>query len=726
MRFTEFKLLKETAESMQVINRWSQEIVNYFNQHPELIKSGTRVPLDQIINTGSRDPALDITRQAVEIVIKPMKEFELDRHGRWISKMAAGSYNRIFSDPKQINPLTGEPTSQTSLGADSWARTDRHWSKTATPQDTIPYHISQGNKTTVNLPAEILTRSFETIRFPNNAQVNPLAGQQATLSYARGILSTIAHELNHAYNSFQGMDMESYRSNVAKNKTIADKQTDIRNLLANAEDEAFLNKNIGIIKDAPQELKDLYFNSRNLAGAKSSFQSTEKMIHEWETVKIPRLEQMVAEFTASPADIQQLAKYKKNLPALKTLLAQESADIKQYSSKQKQLKQRLANVKPNPNLPTEYDYDAYYTNPAEINSRLQQASLDMAKEIKPGMSNQAILELIQKAFGDHQITVEFVDPDLMKTFFRPGTTVADREFKELVQGAQAWQKTSPKWKQEAWASALSKPEFKRYVSIAYKFTQAEIANPASLVKTSEATLGQKLKAALTGIPQSEINNTILPSAKYAVASAVRQAVTPGSPLRQSLVAATVEASKKLDTPGALKALSVGGKVLIAAGIAAEIYKGLDQIKALPENMPDEEYTQSVQVIIAKLISEFGLVFVAALTGAWASGVALTALLPGLGTVAGAVVGFIAGGAYGYFALEIAGDSVASLTEFIVKELRPIKQPKLTGKQGAANARSALRNMDTPGNPSPYLHPELYPQNESLARIIELAVVKKPT
>jgi len=249
--------------------------------------------------------------------------------------------------------------------------------------------------------------------------------------------------------------------------------------------------------------------------------------------------------------------------------------------------------------------------------------------------------------------------------------------------------------------------------------QAEIANPASLVKTSEATLGQKLKAALTGISQNEINNTILPSAKDAVASGARQAVTPGSPLRQNLVAATVEASKKLDTPGALKALKVGGKVLIAAGVVAEIYKGLDQIKSLPDNMPDEEYQQQVQMIIAKLVSEFGLVYIAALAGAWASGTALTALLPGLGTVAGAVVGFIVGGAAGYLALEFAGDSVASLTEFIVKELRPIKKPKLTGAQGAANARSAVGNFNTAGNPKPV-------QNESLARIVELSAVKKPT
>lgn len=46
--------------------------------------------------------------------------------------------------------------------------------------------------------------------------------------------------------------------------------------------------------------------------------------------------------------------------------------------------------------------------------------------------------------------------------------------------------------------------------------------------------------------------------------------------------------------------------------------------------------------------------------------------------------------------------------------------RLTGAQGAANARNALRNMDTPGNPSPALHPELYPQQESLSRILELA------
>jgi hypothetical protein len=730
MRFTEFKLITEGVAAMQEINRMSQEIVNYFNQRPELVKSGTRVPLDKIIPGGSKDPALDVTIRAVEIVIKPMKEFEQDRNGRWVNKMAQGSYNRVFADPKQINPLTGEPVSQTSQGADSWARTDRHWSKTAHPQDTIPYHIDQGHKTTINLPAEILTRSFETTPSPDGVKPNPRSIQQTTTGYARGILSTIVHEFNHAYNSFQGMDFESYRRKVDKNRTIADKQNDIRNLLANAEDEAFLNKNIGIIKDAPQELKDLYFNSRELAGSKTAFQQYERAMDGLEKT-ILQLEQKIAGGSATATEVQQLERYKTQLEILKTQVTGLRTDVKRYSAKQKQLKQRLANLKVDPKLPISYDDDAYYTNPVELNSRLQQVSLDMAKEIKPGMSNQAIVEMIQRAFGNHQITVEFIDPDLMKSYFKPGTTVADREFKQLIQKSQDWEKTSPKFKQEAWASAMSKPEFKRYVSIAYKFVQAEIANPASLVKTSEATLGQKLKAALTGIPQGEINSTILPSATNAMASGARQAVTPGSPLRQNMVAATVEASKKLDTPGALKALSISGKVLIAAGVVVEIYRGFDQIKALPDDMPDEEYKQQVQMIIAKLVAEFGLVFVGALAGAWASGAVLSAILPGLGTVAGAVVGFIAGGAAGYLALEFAGDSVASITEFIVKELRGNKQPKITSKQG----QSSLPRSDTsqlnpntllPTNQpkSPISKPE--PAWESLDRIIELAVVKKPT
>jgi hypothetical protein len=38
-----------------------------------------------------------------------------------------------------------------------------------------------------------------------------------------------------------------------------------------------------------------------------------------------------------------------------------------------------------------------------------------------------------------------------------------------------------------------------------------------------------------------------------------------------------------------------------------------------------------------------------------------------------------------------------------------KATNITGAQGAANARNAIRDIDTSGNPSPYLHPERYPK-----------------
>jgi len=89
--------------------------------------------------------------------------------------------------------------------------------------------------------------------------------------------------------------------------------------------------------------------------------------------------------------------------------------------------------------------------------------------------------------------------------------------------------------------------------------------------------------------------------------------------------------------------------------------------------------------------------------------------------------------------------VADLAAKIEQELKAglnQNQSRLTKAQGAANARNALRNYSTAGNPSPALNPELYPQPnanqvkgkvgtlepayESLARIIELSAVKKPT
>jgi hypothetical protein len=50
-------------------------------------------------------------------------------------------------------------------------------------------------------------------------------------------------------------------------------------------------------------------------------------------------------------------------------------------------------------------------------------------------------------------------------------------------------------------------------------------------------------------------------------------------------------------------------------------------------------------------------------------------------------------------------------------------PKLTGTQAQQNMRQAQTGMDTPANPNPRLHPELYPQQESLDRIADLSKYK---
>ena len=57
--------------------------------------------------------------------------------------------------------------------------------------------------------------------------------------------------------------------------------------------------------------------------------------------------------------------------------------------------------------------------------------------------------------------------------------------------------------------------------------------------------------------------------------------------------------------------------------------------------------------------------------------------------------------------ELIGEILDDIKSSILSVL-PKDSDRITGKQGAANARDALRNMDTPNNPSPALHPERYP------------------
>lgn len=55
--------------------------------------------------------------------------------------------------------------------------------------------------------------------------------------------------------------------------------------------------------------------------------------------------------------------------------------------------------------------------------------------------------------------------------------------------------------------------------------------------------------------------------------------------------------------------------------------------------------------------------------------------------------------------EIAKEEISNS----IADMRSTVANRITGKQGAANARNAISTIDTPGNPSPVLHPELYPK-----------------
>jgi len=170
-----------------------------------------------------------------------------------------------------------------------------------------------------------------------------------------------------------------------------------------------------------------------------------------------------------------------------------------------------------------------------------------------------------------------------------------------------------------------------------------------------------------------------------------------------------------------KALWGVNRILIPVAVAYQIYDGITRIMEVPKNLAREDYWKHVNVIVAELVAEFGLGWVSAELGAVLAGAAGTVVAPGAGSATMALAGFVVGAVAGFTAEHFLGDSVRSLTDRIVYTLyqkpmdtSPQNIPK-TGKQGAANARDAVRNFSTAGNPAP--------ARESLDRIINLSNYK---
>jgi len=86
-----------------------------------------------------------------------------------------------------------------------------------------------------------------------------------------------------------------------------------------------------------------------------------------------------------------------------------------------------------------------------------------------------------------------------------------------------------------------------------------------------------------------------------------------------------------------------------------------------------------------------------------------------GDTGGAVISILAGAGYLIPRKTIHGFLIGASIDFIVRYayehpeqfVRP--EGRLTGKQATQNMRQAQTGMDTPANPNPRLHPELYPR-----------------
>ncbi|CAB4131500.1 D-alanyl-D-alanine carboxypeptidase [uncultured Caudovirales phage] len=112
--------------------------------------------------------------------------------------------------------------------------------------------------------------------------------------------------------------------------------------------------------------------------------------------------------------------------------------------------------------------------------------------------------------------------------------------------------------------------------------------------------------------------------------------------------------------GAVKSLGV-------IGTAYAIYDCYKEVDSLDVNDPD--YKKKVTAIIGKAVAQFGL----ATVGAVFAGMLGTAVVPGIGTIAGIIVGVIGG----FAAQLVFGDSIDELVDWVVEKMFEKKAKKVT-------------------------------------------------
>ena len=334
---------------------------------------------------------------------------------------------------------------------------------------------------------------------------------------------------------------------------------------------------------------------------------------------------------------------------------------------------------------------AYYTEVTEINARLTQASGELADYIKDFKfyNNQDMKVTIEAFLENYRITNCFI----------PWASEAD--FNQSLGNS-----LTPEELRKAYAN----PEFQKVYNRIFKFMQAELA-PGGLIKAAQ---------------QDGFKNWNKTAKELG-------GKTPKATFIEHFIQQVVKGVEAVKDVAKLALRHVADSELtriLARELPKMLAKGL--LKSIPYVGALIGVVFGIERLIKGDVPGAGLEVVGGV-GSLATAIPATAYQ---------AVRDLYGEYYEYdsgdpaiIEYDMANDpdgtqkrisELAAKIEQQLKEGLTQNQGRLTKSQGAANQRKAIRNFDTPGNPSPYLHPELYPQNESLARIVELSAVKKPT
>ena len=664
------QLVTEDALGQQEINLISQKIIDYLNANSRLVKDGSRVNLtDMGLDPKQfKSPQIQQLVQAGQVNFRPHGEFTQLPNGRFSYDLPNASASTWFADPKSnynYDPSIAKPYDM--------ARSDRFNANPKTapfgPMDPrLPGWIEKtGNRLQINIPTEIIT---------GNLNINaPKDGTRMSTSYAAkrspeslaNMRSTIAHELNHQYNVLQGMDTGKIRRQVDANIDAAATKAKVDAIPPGTD----LNSIPDQMVRKSVEIRD------DLARLRQQEPALQKAL-------------TAATRTGDP---------------VATKLAQGQLDNLRSRIADMQIKNSVWNPKVDAKMGTDWDH-TYWGTKTELNSRLQQAVEQMARQVKPGLTNEQIVAMIEKSFLDQNITQEYVDPAKMPKSL-PGGEVADKEFRQFIR--QGLKTAHPEFQREAFNSALKNPEYRKLFNNAVKFISQQQTSPVDLASAAgKASWSAKFRALLTGIPQAKIQQSLLPSTWNSVLIGTTRLDAAAEDFAKQIAAAPKTAINTVKAT-AVPAFKAGGWLVMGYVIYQEISTAVARYKALdPKTMTRMQYQGEVTKIVTQPISRFGLGMVAGVFGAALAGTVASPTV--VGVIPAAILGFASGFAVSVAADMTYGNSVEAFVAMLVDRA-----------YGTVDQVQQSLNPATRRNPQPQ-YQQTGPVKEELERIRKLSGV----